>query len=76
LAADQERYMTKMKAEQQAGDDDEGDEAELSDTEDAGVQEIEGIEMRRLDCMERHAHMTDTATSKLDHLFLPSHCHQ
>jgi len=39
LAADQERHMAKMKAERQAGDDDEGDEAELSDAEDTGVQD-------------------------------------
>ena len=39
LAADQERYMEKMKAERKLGDDDEGDEAELSDNEDAGVQD-------------------------------------
>ena len=39
LAADQERYMAKMKAKRRAGDDDEGDEAELSDAEDAGVQD-------------------------------------
>ena len=31
--------MAKMKAERQAGDDDEADEAELSDVEDAGVQD-------------------------------------
>jgi len=31
--------MAKIKAKQQAGDDDEGDEAELSDAEDAGVQD-------------------------------------
>ena len=37
--ADQERYMEKMKAEQKLGDDDKGDEAELSDNEDAGVQD-------------------------------------
>ena len=34
LAADQERYMEKMKAERKLGD-----EAELSDNEDAGVQD-------------------------------------
>jgi hypothetical protein len=39
LAADQERYMAKWKAERKEGDDDEGDEAELSDNEDTGVQE-------------------------------------
>ena len=39
LAADQERYMAKRKAERQDGDDDEGDEAELSDDEDTGVRD-------------------------------------
>jgi hypothetical protein len=34
LAADQEIYMAKLKNERQAGDDDEGEEAELSDAED------------------------------------------
>ena len=39
LAADQERYMAKRKADRKEGDDDEGDEAELSDNEDTGVQD-------------------------------------
>jgi hypothetical protein len=39
LAADQERHMAKWRAERQPGDDDEGEEAERSDTEDTGVQE-------------------------------------
>jgi hypothetical protein len=39
LAADQERFMAKQKAEWKEGDDDEGDEAELSDKEDMGVQD-------------------------------------
>jgi hypothetical protein len=39
LAADQERYMAKRKAERKEGDDDEGDKAELSDNEDTGVQD-------------------------------------
>jgi hypothetical protein len=39
LAADQERYMAKRKAERKDGDDDEGDKAELSDDEDTGVQD-------------------------------------
>ena len=39
LAADQERYMAKRKAERKDGDDDEGDEAELSDDEDTSVRD-------------------------------------
>jgi len=39
LAADQERYMAKRKADREDGDDDEGDEAELSDDEVVEVRD-------------------------------------
>jgi hypothetical protein len=44
LAADQERYMAKRKAKQKEGDDDKGDEAELSDNKDTGVQDRDNEE--------------------------------
>ena len=49
LAADQERYMVKHKAERQPGDDDEGDKAECSDTEDPGVQDEDNEDEQKIE---------------------------